>query len=314
MSAAQPPQPPPELIHYVGHHDAARAADEFERFGRDYRAVILDLLPQDWSFEGRRVLDFGCGAGRVLRHFLAEAQVAELHGCDISGDAIAWLQRTMSPPLHVFRNDETPGLPVPDGHFDLIWATSVFSVLTDTWSGWMCELHRVLAEDGLLISTFVGEGGSQFVAREPWDEDRVGMNVLAYGVPWEAGGPMVMHSPWWIREHWGRAFEILELRPLTPWGEGMVLMRRRDTHPTPEELERIDPQDEREVLALRHNLRQVQREGVAVREAQAAQLSAFEQSRSWRLTRPLREIDRRLKQGRRGVRRSAESRRARPDR
>jgi SAM-dependent methyltransferase len=299
VSAIQPPQPPAELIGYVGHHDPARQVEDFERFGRRYRAVILDMLPPGWTFEGKRVLDFGCGSGRVLRHFLDEAKVAELHGCDIDAASIAWLQENLSPPLHVFRNEEQPGLPFPGGHFDLIWATSVFSVLADTWSGWLCELHRVLLRGGLLIATFVGEGGSEFVAREPWVEERVGMNVLAYGVSWGVGGPMVMHSPWWIREHWGRAFDVLELRPRTEWGEGVVAMRRRDVRVTPQELERIDPRDEREVLALRHNLRQVQREGVHVQEARAAELRALERSMSWRLTRPLRGVGRLLRLGRR---------------
>jgi SAM-dependent methyltransferase len=253
------------------------------------------MLPPGWTFEGKRVLDFGCGSGRVLLHFLDEAKVAELHGCDIDAASIAWLEENLSPPLHVFRNGEEPGLPFPSGHFDLIWATSVFSVLTDAWSGWLCELHRVLRQGGLLIATFVGEGGSEFVAREPWLEERVGMNVLAYGVSWDAGGPMVMHSPWWIREHWGRAFEVLELRPRTEWGEGVVAMRRRDVSVTPEDLERIDPRDERELLALRHNLRQVQREGVHVQEARAAELRALERSLSWRLTRPLRAVGRLLR-------------------
>jgi SAM-dependent methyltransferase len=295
VSTIQPPHPPAELIGYVGNKDPVRQVEDFELFGRRYRDLILDLLPPDWSFEGKRVLDFGCGSGRVLRHFLDEAKVAELHGCDIDAASIAWLQKTLSPPLHVSRNEEKPGLPFPDRHFDLIWAMSVFNVLTDTWSGWLCELHRVLREDGLLLATFVGEGGSEFVAREPWVEDRIGMNVLAYGVSWEAGGPMVLHSPWWIREHWGRAFEILELRPTSEWGEGAVVLRRRDVTPTPEELERIDPRDERELRALRHNLRQVQREGVLVQQAHAAELRELEQSRSWRLTRPLRALGRLLK-------------------
>jgi SAM-dependent methyltransferase len=295
VSTVQPPHPPAELIGYVGNKDPVRQVEDFELFGRRYRDLILDLLPPDWSFEGKRVLDFGCGSGRVLRHFLDEAKVAELHGCDIDAASIAWLQQTLSPPLHVSRNEEEPGLPFPDGHFDLIWAMSVFNVLTDTWSGWLCELHRVLREDGLLLATFVGEGGSEFVAREPWVEDRIGMNVLAYGVSWEAGGPMVLHSPWWIREHWGRAFEILELRPTSEWGEGAVVLRRREVRVTPEDLERIDPRDERELRALRHNLRQVQREGVLVQQAHAAELRELEQSRSWRLTRPLRELGRLLK-------------------
>ena len=291
------PRPPAELIGYVGHHDPARQVEDFELFGRRYRDLILELLPRDWSFEGKRALDFGCGSGRVLRHFDGEAAVAELHGSDIDAASIAWLRRNLSPPMRFSRNSEEPGLPYPDGHFDLIWATSVFSVLTDTWSGWLCELHRVLARDGILISTFVGEGGSEFVAAEPWDEERIGMNVLAYGASWEVGGPMVLHSPWWIREHWGRAFEILELRPRTDSGEGVVAMRKRDVPVTPEELERIDPSDEREVRALRHNLRQVQRESLRVQEACAAELDALRRSWSWRLTRPLRAAVRVLRRG-----------------
>jgi SAM-dependent methyltransferase len=291
----RPPLPPPELIGYVGNKDPATQVEDFELFGRRYRELILDLLPADWSFEGKRVLDFGCGSGRVLRHFLEEGQVAELHGCDIDAASIAWLRENLSPPLHFSRNEEEPGLPFPDRHFDLIWAMSVFNVLTDTWSGWLCELHRVLRQDGLLLATFVGEGGSEFVAHESWVEDRIGMNVLAYGVSWEVGGPMVLHSPWWIREHWGRAFEILELRPTSDWGEGAVVMRKREVSPTPEDLERIDPHDERELRALRHNLRQVQREGVMVRAAHEAQLRALEQSKSWRVTRPLRGLGRLLK-------------------
>ena len=295
MTSARAPVPPTELLDYVGHHDPALQAQDFERFGRRYRDLILDLLPEDWSFEGKRVLDFGCASGRVLRQFLGEARMAEIHGCDIDADSIAWLQKTLSPPFHVFRNDEDPGLSFPDSHFDLIWSTSVFNVLTDTWAGWLCELHRVLRDDGLLIATFVGEGGSEFVAHEPWVEERIGMNVLAYGVSWEEGGPMVLHSPWWIREHWGRAFEILELRPTSEWGEGAVLMRKRDVDVTPEELERVDPGDEREIRALRHNLSQVQREGMLVRETYAARVREYEQSRTWRLARPLRELAGRIR-------------------
>jgi cyclopropane fatty-acyl-phospholipid synthase-like methyltransferase len=36
------------------------------------------------------VLDFGCGAGRVIRHFAPEAAQAEFVGCDLDGSAIEW--------------------------------------------------------------------------------------------------------------------------------------------------------------------------------------------------------------------------------
>ena len=47
--------------------------------GADARQVILDTLPDGWSPDGKRILDFGAGAGKVLRHLLDEAHArAEL--------------------------------------------------------------------------------------------------------------------------------------------------------------------------------------------------------------------------------------------
>jgi hypothetical protein len=79
---------------------------------------------------------------------------------------------------------------------------------------------------------------SEQIAGEEWDPDRVGMNVMTYGEPWDRGGPDVMHSPWWIRAHWGRAFEILRLEPGEQGAHGLVVMRKRAVALTREDLER----------------------------------------------------------------------------
>jgi chromosome segregation ATPase len=91
------------------------------------------------------------------------------------------------------------------------------------------------------------------------------------------GGPMVIHSPWWIEEHWGRAFEILSLAPdgfaSKPWlDHGWVLMRKRDISIDADALERIAPGDEREARALAHNVKQLHNECLDLR----AGLSYFE--------------------------------------
>ena len=54
------------------------------------------------------------------------------------------------------------------------------------------------------------------VAGEPWDEASVGMNVYEAGQDWSLGGPMVLHSPWWIEAHWGRLFDVA-CRPWPTW-------------------------------------------------------------------------------------------------
>jgi SAM-dependent methyltransferase len=217
---------------------------------------VLDLLPDDWSFEGKRVLDFGCGAGKVLRHFASEAEVAELHGCDIDEPSIDWLERELCPPFHAFRNEEEPPLPgIADENYDLVLALSVFTHLTDRWSDWLLELHRVLKPGGLLIATFLGRAASEVYMRRPYDEDRIGMKVLHPRQDWDAGGPTVFHSKWWLRAHWGRAFDFAELRPGTEPGQhGMMLLRKRPVTLTKADLERPEPGEPRERRGLRRLL------------------------------------------------------------
>lgn len=309
--AGDAPYPPLPLANRVGSLEEAQDPYEFyDDLGRRARENIERALPSDWSFEGKTVLDFGCGAGRTLRHFLPEASTADFCGCDIDAESIEWLESNLSPPLRVFQNGPEPPLSAPDDTFDLIWAVSVFTHLAETWSSWLLELRRVLKPGGLLLATFMGEGMSELIAGEEWDEDRVGMNVLRYGQSWDLGGPMVLHSPWWIREHWGRAFDVLELRPdgfatRARRGQGTALLRKNDTDVTREELERIDLSDPREAVALRHNLDTVQAEVADLRTAvdhyrgQAdtlgRQVESFETSRSWRLTEPLRRATDRVR-------------------
>ena len=316
MSTARAPHPPLELANRVasleGYEDPFARYDEL---GAESRQAILRLLPDGWSFDGRRVLDFGCGAGRTLAHFLGEAEQGEVWGCDIDEPSIAWIESNLSPPLHAVPCGERPPLPFEDGSFDLVWAISVFTHLTDSWSAWLLEMRRILRPDGLLIATFMGKAVSEWLIEEPWDDDRHGMNVLRHLSAWEDGGPLVLHSEWWVRAHWGRAFEILEIADRLPhegWVHSWALMRPRAEVPTREELERPEPGEPREVEALRNNLRQLQDEmRGAVRdteqrirgdsEERERQLrAAYEGSLSWRLTRPLRALRHGLRQRRSG--------------
>lgn len=264
-----------ELIEAFAWYDAKASPGvevNFEAYGSRIREDILALLPEGWSLEGKRVLDFGCGSGRVLRHFMAEAESGtEVYGCDINKPSIEWLQENLCPPLRVFVNGAPPPLPVDDARYDLIWAHSVFTHITDQWGAWLLELHRVLKKGGLLLATFMGEGGARLFDEDRWEE-RVGMNVLGLGAPWNQGGPMVLHSRWWIEAHWGRAFEILAVQPdgfaARPgvW-QGAVLMRPAAEPPSVDELEAPEPGEPREFESRRHNLRRLEQEGSSIRQA-----------------------------------------------
>ncbi len=269
----------------------------YEQMGAETKSALLRLLPDDWSFVGKRVLDFGCGSGRTLRHFLTEAEEGEFWGTDIDAPSIEWMDGALCPPLHAWRSAAGPPLGLEPASFDLIWAISVFTHLPgETSMSWLLELHRLLKPDGFLIATYHGRWNSEFIAGERWNEDQVGMNVLRHNQAWEDGGPMVLMSDWWVDEHWGRAFEIVARLPLVhnfTW----VLLRKRGVELTPDDLERpsVDP---REFAALRHNLRQVQRE-LDIHAARAAELERqlrheYETTLSWRITKPLRTARQRM--------------------
>jgi SAM-dependent methyltransferase len=287
------PLPPEDLMSRVGWDThARRPADVFEERGREQWRFVKSLLPADWSFSGRRVLDFGCGAGRVLRHAVAEDPQGEFWGCDIHDRSVEWLRGVLSPPLHIFQTADWPPMQQPDGQFDLIYAFSVFTHLVDSWSGWLLELHRVLKDDGVLIATVFGPGHDTF-GSEPIVEDTVGMNVFFPSAEWDTGGPLIVHSEWWLRSHWGRAFQITELRPGSPdgspplFGQGVVVMRKRPAVLTTEELERADRNEPRELAAAKQNIASLRRE--------VARNTVFLTSRSWRLTAPLRATARVLR-------------------
>jgi SAM-dependent methyltransferase len=254
----------------------------YEGHGAEARQALLDLLPEDWSFEGKRVLDFGCGAGRTLRHFIGEAQDgAEFWGADIDGPSVEWLRGNLSPPLHPVQSSVDPPLGLEHSSFDLVWAVSVFTHLADNSLPWLVELHRLLKPGGHLIATYMGRYTSETFTDEPWDEDRIGMNVLRRGQGWENGGPMVLMSDWWVKAHWGRAFDIVRQAPVQ--GQTWTLLCKRDVEVSVADLER-PADDPREYAALRHNLRQIEWD----HQRQLEEVRAHERS--------LRTVARRLRQ------------------
>jgi hypothetical protein len=221
-------------------------------------------------------------------------------------DFDAELSRTAEPPLAH-----------PDGSFALIFSLGAFTRTDDGWAEWLLELRRLLADDGLGVVRLSAPADFERLTGASWEDSSVGMTVLSAldGTP----ARTVFHSDWWLRSHWGRAFEILSIQEAA--GRWTVLRRNRGSL-GPDELERPEPAEERELAAavasaelLRGQLnllegryrreleemnRELMRRSFTAAELEwarggpgspAARVAAeYEATTSWKLTRPLRAL------------------------
>jgi len=98
----------------------------------------------------KRILDWGCGCGRVTAHLMAIEDGGEVFGCDIDPFAIEWCNRHLRESAFAVLGPLPPA-PYPDTFFDLIVSYSVFTDLArDIQSAWLQEMHRILCPRGAI--------------------------------------------------------------------------------------------------------------------------------------------------------------------
>ena len=100
-----------------------------------------------------RILDFGCGPGRMIRWLYDIAPQCEVWGVDVHEASIKWLQRHFTPPFSFCTSTTHPHLPFEDNYFDHIYAGSVFTHIYDLTDAWLLELRRILRPGGRLYLT-----------------------------------------------------------------------------------------------------------------------------------------------------------------
>src|SRR4051812_30930622 len=104
-----------------------------------------------------RVLDYGCGPGRVLRHMRDLTPEIALMGADTDHEAIDWCSANIA--WAEFRAvDPMPPMAMPESSFDLVLGHSVFTHMPeDVQDAWLEDICRMLRPRGIALLTVNGE-------------------------------------------------------------------------------------------------------------------------------------------------------------
>lgn len=172
------------------------------------------------GFEGfARVLDWGCGCGRLLRH-LTRVPGINLTGVDVDADGIAWcrehlpMARCATIPLH-------PPTALPEKYFDAVVGISIFTHLNEAVQlEWLEELRRVVRRGAVLLLTIHGPFATALGANTKlWEQ--VDERGFADGPGHDLDGAPFdesyyrnsYHSHDYIHRIWSHYFDVTEIVP-----------------------------------------------------------------------------------------------------
>lgn len=140
----------------------------YESFKMDYHQYyheskntaiwLIDQLKKFTTLEQAKLLDWGCGPGRIIRHMPSLlGQDCEYFATDYNADSIVWCQQHL-PGIAFNKNSIEANLPYADDFFDVVYGISIFTHLSEPMHyAWYNELHRILKPGGILFLTAQGD-------------------------------------------------------------------------------------------------------------------------------------------------------------
>jgi len=216
---------PPRRLQFVGEGDFVAIGDEF----LSHLVALCGLRPED------RVLDVGCGIGRLARALAGYLSVDGAYaGLDVNAAGIEWCRRRYAhfPQFRFVHADVrnarfNPGgagaavayeFPFGDGSFDVAVLISVLTHLTaDEALHYLGQVRRVLAPGGRMLATlFVvdDEAPAPALAFGPAAD---GMAVVDPALPEEA---VAYESEWVLEALRAAGLDLVELHPGRWTGRG----------------------------------------------------------------------------------------------
>lgn len=139
----------------------------YESFQLDYKKYYDDSFETaKWlanhfssyiNLKNAKILDWGCGPGRIIRHLPKIIKSADFYGTDYNNRSIKWCSENL-PNISFNHNSLKADLPYENGSFDVIYGISIFTHLSEQMHyNWYKELYRILRPGGILFITTQGD-------------------------------------------------------------------------------------------------------------------------------------------------------------
>ncbi len=218
-----------ERLRAVGRNGTAPGAEAFAVPPAKLRIRVAGTGELDWFLEGgrlaeeslreslmqagtrledqARILDFGCGCGRVTRRLASLP--GEVRGSDFDGPAVEWCRRNLTFASFT-ENELEPPLPFPSGDVDFVYAFSVLTHLpVPVQHAWVDELTRILRPGGLLLVSTHGRRYLERLSPAERESFECGEVVVRYEEVAGTNLCTVFHPPAYVRERLGAGLELV---------------------------------------------------------------------------------------------------------
>lgn len=222
------PLPPARMRTQVGplHADARFFLESGKHNADLIRAVLAEQSAPVERLDA--MLDWGCGCGRVLRHW-SGLDSTRVSGCDINPKMVDWCRANLRF-AEVAVNQLSPPLPYADSSFDLVYAFSVMTHLSeDLQHQWVAESCRVLRPGGFFLFSTLG---GYYVSRDRLKPDEQaaferGNLVVLY--EHSAGSSLcsAYHPHAYVERELARDFDAVAFRPAADDGRHDIHVLRK---------------------------------------------------------------------------------------
>lgn len=178
--------------------------------GVNSSTVISDIINKEKITSNFKVLEWGCGPGRIIRHLRNQLENdVELYGSDYNKKSIKWNQKNIKG-IQFIVNQLEPPLSFQPAFFNCVYAISVFTHLSEEMhTQWIQEIERILKPGGLIIITTHGDLTTNRLLSHEKHLYNSGKLVVRGDVKEGKKWYQAYHSPKFVRNNLLKSFDIL---------------------------------------------------------------------------------------------------------